>query len=104
MISLKTMAEVQAKAIELNAKILSAQHELFAANAAQSQFIERIRELEEQIANKEAWNAQKQRYRLATPYSGVTAFALQKAMSNGEPPHYVCANCFQGGKLAIPEG
>ena len=101
LINLKTMAEVQAKAIELNQKIIAAQHDIFAANAAQTALIERIRELEKQIASMEAWDAQKKRYKLVTPYTGITVYAVQKSMSDGEPPHYICANCYQNGKRSM---
>src|SRR5438067_8029597 len=95
--SLHTMAEVQSKAIELNQAIIDAQHQIFAANAAQAQLVERVRELEDQIAAMKDWNAQKQRYKLAQPFSGCMVYALQKPMSEGEPPHYICAACFQKG-------
>jgi Zn finger protein HypA/HybF involved in hydrogenase expression len=101
LINLKTMAEVQTKAIELNGKILAAQHELFAANAAQAAFIERIRELEKQITDMKAWETEKQRYKLASPVGGSIVYALQKSMSDGEPAHYICANCYQDGKKSI---
>ena len=101
LISLKTMTEVQTIAIKLNQQLIAAQHQIFAANAAQTALVERVRELEGQIAAMKNWDAEKQRYKLVTPHNGVTVYALQKAMSNGEPPHYICANCFQDGKRAI---
>jgi len=101
LVNLKTMAEVQSKAIELNQKIISAQHDIFAANAAQTALVERVRELEKQIAEMKAWEGQKQRYKLARPFAGLTVYALQKSMSNGEPPHYLCTNCFHSGKPSI---
>lgn len=101
LINLKTMAEVQAKAIELNQKIISAQHDVFAANAAQTALINQIRELESQIAAMKAWDTEKQRYKLASPETGAVVCALKKDMSNGEPPHYLCANCFKQGKQSI---
>ena len=101
LVNLKTMAEVQAKAIELNQKIISAQHDIFAANATQSVLIERVRELEGQIAVMKAWDTEKQRYKLASPETGALVYALQRVMSNGEPPHYLCANCFKQGRPSI---
>jgi hypothetical protein len=47
------------------------------------------------------WDAQKQRYKLVAPFSGCMVYALQKAMSDGEPPHYLCAACFQKGQRSI---
>lgn len=101
LISLKTMAEVQAKAIELNEKIIDAQHRIFEANATQTALIDRIRELEGQVAKMKDWDAQKERYQLKTPHPGIAVYALKKAMSNGETAHYLCANCFQNGKRSF---
>lgn len=101
LISLNTMAEVQAKAIELNQKIIDAQHQIFSANTAQTTLVERVRELESQIARMKDWNAQKQRYKLAAPFPGCMVYALQKSMSEGQTPHYFCAACFQNGQPSI---
>jgi hypothetical protein len=101
LISLKTMTEVQSMAIELNTKIIDAQHQIFSANTAQAALVERIRELEGQIARMKDWDAQKQRYQLVIPYSGIPVYALKKSMSDGENPHYLCANCFEGGKRSF---
>lgn len=104
LISLKTMAEVQSKAIELNQQIIDAQHQIFAANTTQTALVERIRELESQVTRMKDWDAQKQRYKLATPYTGCMVYALQKSMSDGQPPHYLCASCFQQGQTSILQG
>jgi len=101
LISLHTMAEVQGKAIELNEKIIDAQHRIFEANATQSELVERIRELEGQIARMKDWDTQKQRYQMACPHMGSFVYALKRAVSDGEPPHYLCANCFKQGKPSI---
>jgi hypothetical protein len=101
LMSLKTMSDVQAKAIELNQQLIAAQHQIFAANTAQTMMLERVREIEGKIAAMEDWNSERQRYKMVTAYGGVTAYAVQKSMSNGETPHYLCANCFQGRKRSI---
>src|SRR5713226_5214842 len=101
LISLNTMAEVQSKAIELNQKIIDAQHQIFAANTAQTVLVQRVGELEKKIADIEAWGTEKQRYQLKAPFPGAMVYAVQKSMSNGEPPHYLCATCFKTGKPSI---
>ncbi len=101
LVNLKTMAEVQAKAIELNQKIIAAQHDIFSAHAAQTASIQRISELEKQIADMEAWEAQKKRYQMVNPLAGGIVYALKKSMSDGEPPHYICASCYQAGERSI---
>jgi len=104
LVSLHTMAEVQGKAIELNEKIIAAQHQIYEANTTQATLVERVRELESQIARMKGWDAQKQRYKLAAPFPGCMVYALQKSMSNGEPPHYFCTACFQKGQPSILQG
>jgi hypothetical protein len=104
LIGLKSDAEVQAKAIELNQKIIDAQHQIFEANAAQSSLLERLRDLEGQLARMHDWDAQKQRYRLAAPFSGCMVYALQKSMSDDETAHYLCTACFQKGQRSILQG
>lgn len=104
LISLQTLAEVQSRAIDLNQKIIDAQHQIFEANATQATLIERIRELESQLARMKDWEAQKQRYELAAPSAGCMVYALKKAMSKGQPPHYLCVACFQKGETSILQG
>ncbi len=104
LIDLKSEAEVHAKAIELNQKILAAQSELFAAQATQTALVDRVRDLEGQIASMKNWDAQKQRYKLAAPSPGCMVYALQKSMSGGETPHYLCAACFQKDQPSILQG
>jgi hypothetical protein len=104
LLSLNTMAEVQSTAIELNQQILTAQHQLFVANTTQTELASRIRELEAQLLRLQDWDTQKRRYRLAAPFAGCMVYALQKAASDGEPPHYLCASCYQKGEKAILQG
>jgi DNA repair exonuclease SbcCD ATPase subunit len=101
LVSLKTSTEIQTKVSELNAKILSAQQELFSANASHAAKIDEVRELKEQVARMERWDAQKQRYQLVAVSTGTVAYALKKSMSEGEPPHCICANCYESGKRSI---
>jgi hypothetical protein len=101
LVGLKTSTEIHTKVTELNAKILSAQQDLFTANATHAAKIEEVRELKEQIARMEKWDAQKKRYKLVPLYPGSVAYALQKAMSEGEPAHYLCTRCYEDSKRSI---
>lgn len=101
LLELRTLAEVQAKAMDLNGKIIDAQHQVFAANAAQTTLVERVRDLESQIARMKDWETEKKRYRMSAPATGAVVYALQREMSSGEPPHYLCANCFKQGKPSL---
>jgi hypothetical protein len=104
LLSLNTIAEVQSKAIELNQKIIDAQHQMFAANATQTELTQRIRDLEDQLTRLQDWDMQKRRYKMAMPFPGCMVYALQQSMSDGEPAHYLCASCYQRGEKSILQG
>ncbi len=103
LMSLKTMKEVQDKAIELNQKLINAQHEIFAANAAQSTLVQRVSELENQIAEMKAWDEQKKRYKLTTPWEGRPAlvYAMRESCKETEIAHWICTNCYDAGRRSI---
>jgi hypothetical protein len=101
LLALKSDAERQAKVIELQTVILAAQSSAIAAQSDQFTMLEEMRQLRDEIAKVRAWETQKQRYKMAVPFPGVTVYALLRSMSNGEPPHYICANCYQDGKRSM---
>ena len=74
LLKLSLGTEAQAKIVELNREIIAAQSSAMAAQSDQFTLIERIRELEKQIAQFETWNAEKQRYELKQVQSGAFAY------------------------------
>jgi hypothetical protein len=101
LLELKTLSEVQAKVIELQSAILSAQDNAFEANAHQTAMIEEIRNLKEEIARVKAWEEEKQRYKLINPFLGTVLYALKKECSASEPPHWICTKCYEEGRKSI---
>src|SRR5579864_4081551 len=91
---LTTMAEVNAKAIELQQVILAAQANAFAANSQQFDLLQKLRGLEEELARVRAWEETKQRYRLHQPGPGVFVYALRDQGVPPEPSHWICAKCY----------
>jgi hypothetical protein len=81
-------------AIELQEKILAAQ-------AAQSNLIERNRQLENELASLKSWEADKERYQLQELPPGIFVRTLKSAMAHGEPTHRLCTQCYDGGKKSI---
>ena len=100
-LELKSLAEVQGKVIELQSAILAAQSSALAANADQAAMAEEIRKLRDELASAAAWNREKQRYELAALEPGIFVFALRREASANEPPHWVCARCFNAGSKYI---
>lgn len=94
---LRTMTEVQGKAIELQQIILAAQSSALSAQSDQLALIEQIRKLEKEVADVKAWDAQKHRYTLVSPWNGTVVQALKKSSSGPEPPHWICTRCYEEG-------
>ena len=100
-LELKSIADVQGKVIELQSAILSAQSSALAANSAQAEMVTKISTLKEEIASIKEWEAQKQRYKLVNPWSGAVVYSLKESMANGEPAHWICTSCYEGGRKSI---
>ena len=101
LVSASDTTKRNAQLIEFQNAIIGFQSLIATVQQENASLIQQKRDAEEELKRMEDWETEKQRYKLATPYSGVTVYALQQAMSNGEPPHYICANCFQNRKKSI---
>ena len=87
----------KAAVIELQEKIISAQ-------SAQAMLIQRVSELEAEMARMEKWETEKQRYQLKSLPPGVFVYALKPEKADGEPHHYICQNCYESGKKSHLHG
>jgi hypothetical protein len=74
--------------IELGEKILAAREQ-------QSALLDQVGDLEKEVTRLKAWDADKKRYQLTEVSMGVFAYTLKSGMEGGEPPHMLCANCYQ---------
>jgi Zn finger protein HypA/HybF involved in hydrogenase expression len=98
---LKEAAAVQGKVIELQRVILNAQSSALEGQSDQQKLHDRIRELETELAKLEGWEKEKGRYVLRKLPPGVYVYSLKKEAADREPPHHLCAKCFNNGKKAI---
>lgn len=101
MIGLRDGAMISAKIGELNRSLIDAQQSVFAIQQERSTLVDRVRELEEEIARAKAWESEKQRYEVTEMGPGAFARIVKEAMRGAEPPHYVCTNCYDNGKASI---
>src|SRR5262245_32298267 len=101
MVDLRDASIFQAKLIDLQREIMSAQGSALTANTDQLAMLERIRDLEKKVAGFEAWDREKNRYQLTDFGSGTFAYALKSEARDGEPMHYICATCYQQGHKSI---
>jgi hypothetical protein len=101
LLGIRDAAKIQAKVIELQAEILSAQQSAFAANSAQTALLTHIRQLETEVAEAKAWDTEKQRYQLSDVGLGSLAYTLRPEAQGAEPAHAICPGCYQKGKKSI---
>ena len=81
-----------------NGAVIELQEQILGAQVAQAALLERVSYLEAEMGRLEAWNAEKQRYELKRLTSGALVYSLKADESNAEPPHDICAACYQRGK------
>jgi Zn finger protein HypA/HybF involved in hydrogenase expression len=89
-----TQATVNEVKIGLQQHIMEAQTALFAAQQAETASAGRIRDLEQQIVEMKDWSREAERYQLQAIDRGCLAYVPKSGMENGEPPHWLCASCF----------
>lgn len=101
MIGIRDGAVLQGKVIELNGIILSAQGSALSSNQDQFALLQRVSNLEAEVAKFKNWEAEKERYALTDYGGGTFAYALKPEKAKGEPAHRACPNCYQEGKISV---
>jgi hypothetical protein len=102
MVSLRDTAAFQTKLIEFQGKLIDANNAAFSAQEERTALLERIRDLEKQVADLKAWRTEKQQYELKDIYEGISfAYVLKPHAQDTERPHWLCANCYNNGKKSI---
>jgi hypothetical protein len=88
-------------ALKLYGQVVAAHQSALTAQASQEALLKEKRQLEEELGRLKDWNAEKQRYQLQDVGQRCMAYALKPGMENGEPPHSICATCYQEGRKSI---
>lgn len=96
-----TKAEINDVKIALQERIWEAREALAAAQETQAASLTRIRELEQELVSFENWESEKERHELKAVDRGCFAYMAKPGMENGEPPHWLCTNCFNRRQLSI---
>jgi hypothetical protein len=84
-----------------NGAIIELQEQILAAQQAQTTLLERIDALEKEAARFEAWDTEKNRYELKDLGYGALAYMLKPDARSSEPPHWVCAHCYENRRIFI---
>jgi hypothetical protein len=86
---------------KLHAEILAAQRGTMTAQANEATLLEQVRELKKRVTDLEAWEREKERFALIALAPNVVAYSVKEAARGAEPPHLICANCYNGGKKSF---
>ncbi len=85
-----------------NAAVIELQEKILAAQAQQMALVERVGELEKEVARFKTWDAEKEHYELTQVGDrAALAYTLKEGMESPEHPHQLCTNCFTDGKKSI---
>lgn len=96
----KALKEMDAANIR-NSAVMDLQDRIMTAQAAYAALASTVSDLEAQVRRFETWEAEKQRYQLEELPPGILMYRLKAGMENGEPPHKICANCYNKGEKAF---
>src|SRR5262249_59437586 len=92
---------IQTQVYQLTSEIMSAQQAALAALQAQNDLVNRVRELEDEKAKLEGWNAQKERYQLKDYGGSTVAYELKQKSAQSEPIPRTCPKSLGEGPAAI---
>ena len=95
---------MRTKIIEMQGLIMDAQSSAIDARTVHADQADRIRTLETEMARLKAWDAEKARYDLHAPEPGAMVYAVKPEIRGGEPPHWLCPNCYADGKKRFLQG
>jgi hypothetical protein len=101
LISIHDASVIRAKVLELNTQIATAQERALSALSDQFTLLERVSELEKQVADFETWETEKLRYELKNVARGATVYVLKEDACSSEDAHWICTTCYQQRKKSI---
>ena len=101
LLDLKIDSATLAKITALQSVLAEAQTSQLALLEQNSTLVQRKNDLEKEIARLETWAHESQRYHLHEIQPAVVAYALKESHANGEPPHWLCANCYNNSQKSI---
>jgi rRNA maturation protein Nop10 len=93
-------ALIRAKVTEMQGEISTALASAITAQTDQLAMLNRVNDLEKEVADLKAWDAEKQNYELKDlcAGSGSMAYVIKPDAQGSEPIHCLCAKCYQEGK------
>lgn len=101
LVGMRVTAGVQAKIIELNNLILTAQSQALVAQSENAALLARIGHLEKEIVDAKGKSASFEGYHLTQVSPGAFAYAIEADRERAEPAHWLCQTCYSDGHRSI---
>lgn len=105
--TVKTLKSIDDK-VKLNEAIFGIQETLLSAQQMaldgqqeMAAIVEAKGELEKEIAALRAFEAEKVRYAMHETKAGGITYLIKEDARNGEPPHHICATCYEKSVKSI---
>ena len=95
------IARVKGKVVEMLDLILSAHGAAVQTQAQLLEMLQENHELKSQLNKVQQWDGIASRYRLKDFGDGTFAYELDPALTDQEPSHLLCSNCFQVQRKSI---
>lgn len=99
---IKNDAEINKKISEVNETLLAAQESAISTYNEYSSALQRRDEAEKEIMRIKNFEHEKERYALTPIIDGLAVvYALKESVNEGDPPHWICTNCYEDSKRSI---
>lgn len=101
LVNARDAASFNEKVIELQGVILTAQSNAMAAQSDQFALLDRVRDLEKEMTDMKAWDAEKEQYQLQAIWETAFAYVPKLGAGGPEPVHWLCCTCYENRKKSI---
>ena len=99
--ALNSEVERNLAVVEIQRLVLDGNANLMAAQQSHSEALNRVDDLEKEILRLKDWSAEKQNYQLKSIDPSGFAYMPKPGMNDGQPPHWLCTNCFEQAQKSI---
>lgn len=99
--SLQTSTEVKQAVAEMLDKLVTARMQAMEAAQTEEALLKEVSDLKAEVERLKAWDGEKQRYQLKRFHPGSFAYVMKPEMAAGDPPHSICAHCYQQTKKSL---
>lgn len=93
--------ELKAKTSELYNSMISLQNGIMSMQAENHSLLQENQALSKKLMEIETWEKEKSKYSLQEICPQVFVYASDETDENSEPPHWICATCYNQGKKSI---